>query len=145
LKIGAVSGAETRSFGSATLGLSTSLTREILPFPFVICLWILFEPEFSTFISLHVMIPIIVYFFMLANSKKFVCFFVKGKTSHSQTLKISFSQPNLRKAGLLNLKFPATGYEAAQQEKFLIYSKVCRSSLICCCDVPLRYIKQAAG
>jgi hypothetical protein len=44
--------------------------------------------------------------------------------SHPQGLKISFSQPNLRKAGQLNLKFPATGYEAAQQEKFLIYSKV---------------------
>ena len=41
-----------------------------------------------------------------------------------QGLKISFSQPNLRKAGQLNLKFPAKGYEEAQQEKFLIYSKV---------------------
>ena len=40
-----------------------------------------------------------------------------------QGLKISFSQPNLRKAGQLNLKFPAKGYEA-QPEKFLIYSKV---------------------
>jgi hypothetical protein len=39
-------------------------------------------------------------------------------------LKISFSQPNLRKAGQMNLKFPATGYTEAQQEKFLIYSKV---------------------
>lgn len=39
-------------------------------------------------------------------------------------LKISFSQPNLWKAGQLNLKFPAAGYEAAHQEKFLIYSKV---------------------
>ena len=38
-------------------------------------------------------------------------------------LKISFSQPNLRKAGQMNLKFPATGYEAAP-EKFSIYSKV---------------------
>ena len=36
-------------------------------------------------------------------------------------LKISFSQPNLRKAA--NLKFPATGYEATP-EKFSIYSKV---------------------
>jgi len=41
-----------------------------------------------------------------------------------QGLKISFSQPNLRKAGQLNLKFPATGYEQTQPEKFLIYSKV---------------------
>ena len=40
-------------------------------------------------------------------------------------LKISFSQPNLRQKGThLNLKFPAAGYEPAQQEKFLIYSKV---------------------
>ena len=38
-------------------------------------------------------------------------------------LKISFSQPNLRKAGQMNLKFPATGYEATP-EKFSIYSKV---------------------
>ena len=38
-------------------------------------------------------------------------------------LKISFSQPNLRKTGEIKLKFPATGYEAAQ-EKFLIYDKV---------------------
>ena len=39
-------------------------------------------------------------------------------------LKISFSQPNLRKpAGHLNLKFPGAGYEAPQ-EKFLIYNKV---------------------
>jgi hypothetical protein len=38
-------------------------------------------------------------------------------------LKISFSQPNLRKAGQMNLKFPATGYEAVP-EKFSIYSKV---------------------
>merc|ERR1719429_676882 len=37
-------------------------------------------------------------------------------------LKISFSQPNLRKhAG--QLKFPAAGYEAPQ-EKFLIYNQV---------------------
>ena len=42
-------------------------------------------------------------------------------------LKISFSQPNLRKAGQMNLKFPATGYEATP-EKFSIYSKVCLSS-----------------
>jgi len=41
-----------------------------------------------------------------------------------QGLKISFSQPNLRKAGQLNLNFPAKGYEEAQQEKSLIYSKV---------------------
>jgi len=40
-----------------------------------------------------------------------------------QGLKISFSQPNLRKAGQLNLKFPAKGYEATP-EKFLISSKV---------------------
>jgi len=40
------------------------------------------------------------------------------------SLKISFSQPNLRQKGThLNLKFPATGYEATP-EKFLMYSKV---------------------
>lgn len=39
-------------------------------------------------------------------------------------LKISFSQPNLRNIQTkVNLKFPASGYEA-QQEKFLIYDKV---------------------
>ena len=44
-------------------------------------------------------------------------------------LKISFSQPNLRKAGQMNLKFPATGYEATP-EKFSIYSKASADGLL---------------
>lgn len=46
------------------------------------------------------------------------------QTNKRVGLKISFSQPNLRNLTTkVNLKFPATGYEA-QQEKFLIYDKV---------------------
>ena len=54
-------------------------------------------------------------------------------------LKISFSQPNLRKAGQMNLKFPATGYEATP-EKFSIYSKASLAALLaepCFCQICL--------
>lgn len=48
----------------------------------------------------------------------------RQKPSLYQSLKISYSQPNLQQKSRLNLKFPEKGYENVHTERFNIYKQV---------------------